>query len=311
MRGLSLFAGVGLFDKAFENAGFDIGNAIEINEKAVITYNKNNKLQISAQDITKYTPAYKYHFIIAGFPCPSFSKANPNAEGLEDPRGQLFFELVRVIRQAKPRFFCLENVDNLLTIDEGQAFARIKAELEYLGYSIKYQILSPHTHANIPALRKRLFIVGFRSKEECEAFTFPEEIPLTKSVFDFLYDEVEDKFYFKADAVHFETTAPAQHGKVYQLRRTYLRENKNNLLPTITHTIGTGGNNNVPVIRDYKGVRKITPEELFRFQGANNFITPSAVSTAYQQVGNAVCVDVVERIAKNIKKVIERPLTSR
>ena len=197
------------------------------------------------------------------------------------------------------------------TIDEGQAFARIKAELEYLGYSIKYQILSPHTHANIPALRKRLFIVGFRSKEECEAFTFPEEIPLTKSVFDFLYDEVEDKFYFKADAVHFETTAPAQHGKVYQLRRTYLRENKNNLLPTITHTIGTGGNNNVPVIRDYKGVRKITPEELFRFQGANNFITPSAVSTAYQQVGNAVCVDVVERIAKNIKKVIERPLTSR
>ena len=172
---------------------------------------------------------------------------------------------------------------------------------------MKYSVLSPHTHANIPALRKRLFIVGFAKPKHYEAFSFPEQIELTKSVFDFLDETVEDKFYFKENAVHFKTVEPAEQGKVYQLRRTYLRENKNKLLPTITHTIGTGGNNNVPVIRDYKGVRKITPAELFRFQGANNFIVPSAISTGYRLVGNAVCVSVVERIAKNIRKVIDDP----
>lgn len=309
MKGLSLFAGVGLFDKAFENAGLNITNAIEINDKAVISYNKNNKLQIEAKDIKDYTPAFKYDFVIDGFPCPSFSKANPNPEGLEDDRGKLFFELVRVIRQTKAKFFCLENVDNLLTIDNGNTFQKIKQELEYLGYFIKWSVLSPHTHGNIPALRNRLFIVGFANIKHYEAFSFPEEIELTKSVFDLLDKSVDKKFYYEEGDKHYPTCSPAEEGKVYQLRRTYLRQNKKDLLPTITHTIGTGGNNNVPIIRDEFGVRKITPEELFRFQGVNNFICPSAVSTAYQQVGNAVCVSVVERIAKNIKKVIEMPLT--
>jgi len=306
MKGLSLFAGVGLFDKAFENAGLNITNAIEINDKAVISYNKNNKLQIIAKDISSFIPEENYDFIIAGFPCPSFSKANPNAKGLEDQRGQLFFELVRVIRQVKPKFFCLENVDNLLTIDNGKTFAVVSKELENSGYFIKSKVLSPHTHGNIPALRNRLFIVGFDNEEDKELFSFPEEIDLTLSVFDLLDDKVEAKFYYVEGDKHFPTCSPAVKGKVYQLRRTYLRENKKVLLPTITHTIGTGGNNNVPIIRDDYGVRKITPEELFRFQGANNFIVPKAVSTAYQQVGNAVCISVVERIAKKIRQVIDK-----
>ena len=306
MKGLSLFAGVGLFDRAFENVGLNITNAIEINDKAVLSYNKNNKLQITAKDIKHFIPEEHYDFIIAGFPCPSFSKANPNAKGLEDQRGQLFFELVRVIRQVKPAFFCLENVDNLLTIDNGKTFAVIAQELESSGYFIKTKVLSPHTHGNIPALRNRLFIVGFDNKEHYEAFDFPEQIDLTCSVFDLLDDKAEEKFYYVEGDKHYPTCSPAVKGRVYQLRRTYLRENKKALLPTITHTIGTGGNNNVPIIRDDYGVRKITPEELFRFQGANNFIVPKANSTAYQQVGNAVCVSVVERIAKAIKQTIDK-----
>ena len=305
MKGLSLFAGVGLFDRGMENAGYEITEAVEINPKAVETYNKNNKLQIVPIDINKYSAIGKeFDFVIGGFPCPSFSVANNKAKGLADPRGQLFFEVVRIISEAKPKFFLLENVKNLLTINDGQEFAVIKKELEALGYFIHYSVLSPHTHGNIPALRERVFIVGLKDNKP---FQFPQPIPLTRTPFDLLdlTMKAEERFYYHSGAVHFPTCNVAEKGKIYQLRRTYLRENKQNLLPTITHTIGTGGNNNVPIVRDWWGVRKITPKELFRFQGANNFNVPYASSTGYQQVGNAVCVSVVERIAKQINNTLD------
>lgn len=289
MKGLSLFAGVGLFDRGMENAGYEITEAVEIDPKAVETYNKNNKLQIVPTDIKNYSAIGKeFDFVIGGFPCPSFSVASGQGKGLADPRGQLFFELVRIINEAKPKFFLLENVRNILSVNNGQDWAVIKKELESLGYFIHHSVLSPHTHGNIPALRERVFIVGLKDNKP---FQFPQPIPLTRTPFDLLdlTMKAEERFYIHSGQATYQRAYPAVSGKVYQLRRTCLRQNKRNLIPTITIQ-------DKIVIRDWWGVRKLTPKELFMFQGANNFIVPSAITTGYTQVGNAVCVSVVERI---------------
>ena len=93
---------------------------------------------------------------------------------------------------------------------------------------------------------------------------------------------------------------------IYQFRRHYVRENKNNVCPTLTANMGTGGHN-VPLIRDQIGIRKLTPRECFKLQGfPESFILPNiSDSSLYKLAGNAVTVDVVYSIAKNIIKVLE------
>jgi DNA (cytosine-5)-methyltransferase 1 len=92
---------------------------------------------------------------------------------------------------------------------------------------------------------------------------------------------------------------------IYQFRRTYIRMNKRNLCPTLTANMGTGGNN-VPLILDNIGIRKLTPSECARFQGFDdNFIFDTiAISHIYKQIGNSVTIPVIKNIALEIKKVI-------
>ena len=95
---------------------------------------------------------------------------------------------------------------------------------------------------------------------------------------------------------------------IYQWRRVYVQENKSNVCPTLTANMGTGGHN-VPLIKDKWGVRKLTPEECVVFQGfPKRFIFPKdmAQSHRYKQAGNSVVFPVVERIAKNIIKALEK-----
>ena len=93
---------------------------------------------------------------------------------------------------------------------------------------------------------------------------------------------------------------------IYQWRRTYVRENKSKLCPTLTANMGTGGHN-VPLIIDKKDIRKLTPRECARFQGYDDsFILSNtlAPSHLYKQIGNSVTVPVIEAIAKEIKKAL-------
>ena len=93
---------------------------------------------------------------------------------------------------------------------------------------------------------------------------------------------------------------------VYQWRRVYVRENKNNVCPTLTANMGTGGHN-VPLVLTKDGIRKLTPMECFEFQGfPDTFKLPSNLSNtkAYKQAGNSVIVSVIERIAEKIKEVL-------
>ncbi|HBJ98395.1 MAG TPA: hypothetical protein DDY82_04970 [Clostridiales bacterium] len=92
---------------------------------------------------------------------------------------------------------------------------------------------------------------------------------------------------------------------LYQWRRQYIRQNKNNMSPTLTANMGTGGHN-VPLIFTKFGIRKLTPKECFNLQGFPSSYKLPNISTAqlYKQAGNSVCVTVIERIAENIFKLL-------
>ena len=310
-RTLDLFAGVGGIRIGFENAGFNTIFANDNNRKCKLTYDLNFKEpKLLVKDIWKIyiKEIPDFDILLAGFPCQAFSIAG-NQIGFKDEKtgGNLFFKIAQILTIKKPRAFMLENVKNLKSHYKGHTFKVIKNTLEKLGYHIKAEVLNSMTHGNIPQNRERIFIVGFWDKNKAEAFEFPEEIPLTRSFKEFVFDETEEKYYYNdkplyeriKDDINSEDT-------VYQWRRRYVRANKRGVVPTLTANMGTGGHN-VPIIKNGKGIRKLTPQECFWLQGfPKDFKLPHiADSYLYQQAGNSVTVPVVERIAVNIKNVLE------
>ncbi|HFU77701.1 MAG TPA: DNA (cytosine-5-)-methyltransferase, partial [Epsilonproteobacteria bacterium] len=123
----------------------------------------------------------------------------------------------------------------------------------------------------------------------------------------FLDDEVDDLFYYNGKPLYDRLKDNVKSsGTVYQWRSQYVRENKNNVCPTLTANMGTGGHN-VPIIKDNKGIRKLTPYECVKLQGfEEDFKFPDdlALSHQYKQAGNSVTVKVIEEIAKKIKDVL-------
>ena len=145
----------------------------------------------------------------------------------------------------------------------------------------------------------------FKDKKLSEKFKFPPKINALRDIRSLLDSHVNEEFYYNDTKYHNELLSLMTNPEtIYQWRRVYVRENKNNLCPTLTANMGTGGHN-VPLILDKgKGVRKLTPRECARFQGfPDNFILPSELpkSALYKQIGNSVSVPVIESIAKNIK----------
>ncbi len=302
-----LFAGIGGIELGFKKAGFKILWANEIDKNAAITYRANHKHKLFEKDLKelKSSEVEKIDILTAGFPCQAFSIAGKQ-KGFNDDRGNIFFEILRFCDDLKPKILFLENVKNLQTHDKGNTFGRIKKELEQRGYKLKYKVLNTSQYGNVPQNRERIYIVGFLDKKHFESFDFPEEVKLTKKIQDFLEKDVEDKFYYK-NSKYYPQLKDEMRNKdtIYQLRRVYVRENKNKLCPTLTANMGTGGHN-VPLIIDDIDIRKLTPKECAKFQGYDDsFILPNiANSHLYKQIGNSVTVSVIEAIAKNIKKAI-------
>ena len=312
IKTLSLFSGVGGIDIAFLKHDFEIIYANDFDKYAVQTYNLNFKQKAILGDITKINEKELPDFdcLIGGFPCQAFSIAGYQ-KGFEDTRGTLFFDVARILNEKKPEVVFLENVKNLVSHDHGKTFDTILKTLEKLGYYVKYAVLNASVYGNTPQNRERMYIVGFRDIEKYYLFNFPEKIPLTAKLDDCIgfNSKVEDKYYYTVErfpkiANEFSKIEPKK--TIYQWRRHYIRENKNNLCPTLTANMGTGGHN-VPLVFTKYGLRKLTPRECFNLQGyPKNFILPEkmADSHLYKQAGNSVCVKVIERIAENIKFVI-------
>jgi len=310
-RTLDLFAGVGGIRLGFEKAGFKTVFANDFDKTCKETYDLNFKEpKLTLKDIWKLDikDIPEFDILLGGFPCQAFSIAGYR-KGFRDEkgRGNLFFRIAEILEERKPVAFMLENVKNLKGHDKGRTFKIIKETLEKLGYHIKAEVLNSMTHGNIPQNRERIFIVGFLDKNKAEAFDFPKPIPLTKSFREFTADEADNKYYYNdkplfkriKDDINSEFT-------VYQWRRKYVRANKKGVCPTLTANMGLGGHN-VPIIKNHKGIRKLTPKECFLLQGfPKSFKLPNlADSKLYHQAGNSVTVPVVQRIAENMKIVLE------
>ena len=315
MRVASFFAGVGGIDLGFQQAGFEIVYANEIDKNAVKTYETNHNIKVDNRDINlvKSEEIPDFDVMVAGFPCQAFSVAGLR-QGFDDEKGRgiLFFQLERIFREKDPEIIFLENVKNLVTHDNGNTFRVIQEKLITAGYHIKHQILNTMKYGNIPQNRERIYIVAFKDAKKLENFHFPEEQELFLKVSDIINttEKIDDKYYYTPEKYpkYFSEELNLSReinelNEIYQLRRgKYIRKNKKGVCPTLTANMGTGGHN-VPLIYTEHGIRKLTPKECFLFQGfPENFILPSAVSHGelYKQAGNSVSIPVIKLIAEQI-----------
>jgi len=309
-RTIDLFAGIGGIRLGFEKAGFHTVFSNDFEEKCKTTYDTNFKTsKLIVEDIKKIKSEDlpDFDFLLAGFPCQAFSIAGYR-EGFDDKkgRGNLFFEIARIIKDKQPSGFMLENVKNLMSHDKGNTFSVISTTLKDLGYHIKVKVLNSAEYGNVPQNRERIYIVGFKDKENLKRFSFPKPQKRTKSFKDLLEKNVPDKYYYNGKPLYARIKdSITDPNKVYQWRRKYVRENKKGVCPTLTANMGMGGHN-VPIIKDKKGIRKLTPLECARIQGfPDSYKLPDlADSVLYKQLGNSVSVPVVEAIARNMNIAI-------
>ena len=315
----AFFSGVGGIELGFEQTNeFRVVYANEFDKYARQTYQLNYPdIYLDGRDIhdvqPKDIPAERVDVIMGGFPCQAFSIAGYR-KGFDDDRGDLFFELLRMIEGRKPRAIFIENVKNMVGHDHGNTFKVIREALTENNYFIKWKVLNGKDYGNIPQNRERIYIVGFDTKEAYDLFEFPEEIKLTTTLSDvidfgaapgeaFYYREGKQRFYDELkECVTSQDT-------VYQWRRQYVRENKNGVVPTLTANMGTGGHNVPLILTDSGEIRKLTPKETFNVQGyPKTFKLPEGVSNGqlYKQAGNSVVVPVIKRIAENVAKALNK-----
>ena len=312
---VSLFAGVGGIELGFKETGkFRIVYANEFDKNACKTYAENNpETRLDSRDIheVKTTEIPNSDLIMAGFPCQAFSIAGYR-KGFEDERGDLFFEMLRIINAKKPRVIFIENVKNLVTHDHGNTFKVIREALVENGYYIKWKVLNAKEYGNIPQNRERIYLVGFKNKYDYNDFHFPRPIELTRTIHDIIdFDSKKsEKYYYSADKQPFyEKLVPeiTSHNTIYQWRRQYVRENKAGVVPTLTANMGTGGHNVPLILTNSNKIRKLTPKETFNAQGfPPSFKLPNISSAQlYKQAGNSVVVPVIYRLANQIVRAME------
>jgi DNA (cytosine-5)-methyltransferase 1 len=318
----SLFAGIGGFCLAFKNAGFRILWANENDPFATETYRHNfGEVKLFTHSIRDLSVVRdnldEVDVLTAGFPCQPFSVAGTK-QGFNDPRGKLFFEITRLIRELgrkKPKLLVLENVRNLLDHNGGKSFAKVIEEIQTAGYWFHRKnlaILNTKEHTDIPQNRERIYMVAFSWDHfDTSNFNFPEPVEAKRGVREFLDldKKASEELYFPEDSKYgrmfIESMQKGNPDSAYLLRRFYVRENKNDEVFTLTANMGDGGHNK-PVIRDAWGIRSLTPEECLRLQGfpTDSYSFPSSVSRTqrYKQIGNAVTVSLVEKIAAECAK---------
>lgn len=188
MNVVSFFAGAGGLDLGFEEAGFNVIWANEYDKDIWETYEKNHKnTTLDRRSIVniKEDEVPECDGIIGGPPCQSWSEAGA-LRGINDKRGQLFFDFIRILEAKQPKFFLAENVSGMLLPRHKEALINIKEMFKNAGYELSFQLLNSSDY-NVPQDRKRVFFIGIR-KDLGFKFEFPtdtfEKIPLEEAIGD-------------------------------------------------------------------------------------------------------------------------------
>ncbi len=287
------FAGIGGFHRALVLAGAVLAWACEFDADAADTYRRNFSYDPTGDMTTVRAEAVPRHDILcAGFPCQSFSVEGKRL-GMNDPRGRLFWHLVRILKAKRPRAFILENVPHLLRIDGGKTFDMMCSHLTALGYTLRYTLLDARRFG-LPQRRERLFIVGTLGSVP---FAFPKQGKLAKHLPRILQRDVPEKYYYSDD----QRSRMAGRRDLARVTRSnrccnFVKATHANVLMNDPNEI----KKNIVVESDGRW-RRLTPRECARLQGfPATFKLPQSDSKAYRQLGNSVAVSVVQAIAKNL-----------
>ena len=307
---IDLCAGTGAFTYAFESTQkVKVVFANDMEETSKIIYDENFDHKLTKDNICEYDVKKipKHDILTAGFPCQPFSIAGKR-EGFQDKRSNVFWKIMEIIKYHKPSYIILENVKNLTSHDNGNTFKTIIESLEKEKYEVKYKILNTSEITSIPQNRERIYIVGIKNKK-IDDFTLDFPKIKKKEIKKFLEKKINDKYYYDDENNKIQKMVMDTVNKkntIYQFRRVYVRENKNNECPTLTANMGTGGHN-VPLVLDNNGARKLTPRECFNFQGfPQEYILPNmSDSKLYKLAGNAVSVPIVKLIANRLIEKID------
>lgn len=244
---------------------------------------------------------------VGGSPCQSFSTYG-HRKGLEDTRGTLFYDYARLVKEIQPKAFIFENVTGLLNHDNGKTWDVISNTFKSLKYDIKMEILDAKDY-NLPQLRKRVFVVGIRRDLKCPEFQFPPKVELTHKSTEYLDAEVDDKYYLGEKGFNFVT-------KVERSQRR-ARVNQDVIgCQTANQQFNWVGDFRVETpkphhyddprifIGQYEGkaavARKMTPQELLRLMGFENFNVVVDDNTIWRQTGNSIAVPVLKAVTQSI-----------
>lgn len=311
LKAAALFSGIGGFCLGFEEAGIKTAWAIENDPMSVLTYRHNlNDIRIVENDgipsnikgvSVSQCELEPVDILHAGFPCQSFSQAGERM-GFEDPRGQLFHQIIRIVKEfddKKPSVIVLENSPHIRFGEGGSWFLEITKEIKKAGYWFRESScaeLDCYELTPLPQRRNRLFMVAFSTDHFRNGkIDFPTQknkqpkrlenyIDFSGSLDDVSYYLPEDNRYYKMISKEVEDKTC-----IYQLRKFLVRVKEPGVCPTLTANMGLGGHN-VPFIHDAKGLRKLTEYECLSLQGfPKDFEFPDEVirSKRYTQIGNS------------------------
>jgi len=313
LKFIDLFAGTGAFTLALEtNNKFKCvftNDMMECSKKICELNNPNHKFTLKDLNTINVSDIPSHNLLCGGFPCQPFSIAGEK-KGFDDTRSNVFWKIVEILEEHKPEIIILENVKNLKSHDKGNTYKIIETKLQEIGYHIKTSILDTNKITNIPQHRERIYIVGFRDKEKYDKFDFDFPEQEQGKICDMLEENIDNKYYYTDRFKVFEEiekgiTKNISENVLYQYRRFYVRENKSNCCPTLTANMG-GGGHNVPLLKDDKGIRKLTPRECFNLQGFPiDYKLPDVCdSSLYKLAGNAVSVPVINLVVNKLEGII-------
>ncbi|MGL5061649.1 MAG: DNA cytosine methyltransferase [Microcoleus sp.] len=317
MKFIDLFAGIGGFRQGFERAGFECVFSCEINNKCREVYAQNFG-EIPFPDISAIDPANLADFdvLVAGFPCQPFSICGKKL-GFEDTRGTLFFEICKIVKVKQPKVIVLENVKHLIHHGQGNTLKVIIASLEDLGYSVTYKMLNAKDFG-IPQHRERIFIIATQGKQ----FNFSRlKTQFPPRLRDFLDETGDFEILNKSEYTLIEYPRKQDSGLLFvgyrnkgtwktgvrpnteHLSRVHRQPNRiysvDGVHPTIPSQETSG--RFFIYFPDRDIVRKLTLKECYRLMGfPEDFKSYPIAGESYKQIGNSVCVPVVEAIAQEI-----------
>lgn len=329
MNVISLFSGCGGLDLGFEKAGFDIPVANEYDKTIWETFKINHpKTHLIEGDIRKVNEAEfpeRVTGIIGGPPCQSWSEAGA-LRGIDDARGQLFFDYIRILRTVKPAFFLAENVSGMLSNRHSEAVQNILNLFKESGYRVTLNLVNAKDYG-VAQERKRVFYIGFRDDLDID-FEFPEgstkddekKITLRDTIWDLQYTAIpaDEKNHHNPAAINNNEYFTGAFSPIFMSRNRVKGWDEQaftvqasgrqcQLHPQAPKMVKVGKNDCRFVVGKEDLYRRMTIREVARVQGFPDdfkFIYNNT-NDAYKMIGNAVPVNLAYEIAIAIKAALE------